>query len=70
MSINKIPVEDQAIFINKEGDEPLGDDTKLQDAKIVNDSILYLVFKDEDGNWEKIEIFNPQDFEDEDEDLL
>jgi hypothetical protein len=72
MSINKVPVENQAIYISKEGDDPLGDDVKLQDAKIFNDSILYLVFKDSEDNWEPIEIFNPQDFkeEEEEEDLL
>jgi len=70
MSINKVPIEDQALYINKEGDEPLSDDTKLMDAKIQTDTILYLVYKDEDGNWESIELFNPEEFEEEDDDLL
>ncbi len=68
-SINKVPIEDQALYINKEGDEALSDDTKLHEAKIQTDTILYLVYRDEDGQWESIELYNPE-LEDEEDELL
>jgi transcription elongation factor B subunit 2 len=69
-AINKVPVDRQAIYVTKEGDEPLSDDTKLADAKIYNDSIVYLVFKDDDDNWEPISIANPSDTQEEEDDLF
>jgi hypothetical protein len=55
--LNNIPIEKIRLILE---DIPLEDEKTIQDYKIENDRIVYLVYKkDEDGEWEPIQVSKP-----------
>jgi hypothetical protein len=61
-AINNVPTDGMNFYAALDSDQPLSDDSTLQQSNVVNDAILYMVYKSGDG-WEDIQIDNPADFQ-------
>ena len=55
--ITKVPTTDVRFFIDKEGEVPVDEMKCLEDQKIANDDVLYMVYRKEGSDdWEPIEL--------------